>query len=48
MQHKVIRYSMQIAMLRQLLSLSLINEHEFHVLKNKTMRDYGIHSDLTS
>ncbi|KIL40241.1 conjugal transfer protein [Gordoniibacillus kamchatkensis] len=48
MNHKLIRYSMQIAMIRQLLTLSLITENEFHLIKNKTMRDYGIISDLTS
>lgn len=39
---------MQIAMLRQLLTLSLISEQEFVLIKNRTMRDYGIYSDLTS
>lgn len=48
MDHKLIRYSMQIAMLRQLLALSLITENEFNLVKNRTMRDYGIISDLTS
>ncbi|MEK3986397.1 conjugal transfer protein [Paenibacillus sp. FSL K6-3166] len=48
MKHKLIRYSMQIAMLRQLLALSLINEKEFRLMKSKTMREYGIISDLTS
>ena len=48
MDQKLIRYSMQIAMMRQLLELSLITEHEFHLIKSKTMRDYGIISDLTS
>lgn len=48
MKHKLIRYSMQIAMLRQLLALSLINENEFRLIKSKTMREYGIISDLSS
>lgn len=48
MNHKLIRYSMQIAMMKQLLALSLITENEFHQIKNKTMREYGIISDLTS
>lgn len=48
MNQKLIRYSMLIAMMRQLLELSLITEHEYHLIKNKTMRDYGISSDLTS
>lgn len=44
----LLRYSMQIAMLRQLLALSLISQHEFILIKNRTMREYGILSDLTS
>lgn len=48
MNQKLIRYSMQVAMMKQLLVLSLITEHEFVLIKNRTMRDYGIISDLTS
>lgn len=48
MNQKLIRYSMQIAMIKQLLALSLITESEFNQIKNKTMREYGIISDLTS
>ncbi|HHW67157.1 MAG: hypothetical protein PWP07_1166 [Epulopiscium sp.] len=48
MKGKLIRYSMQIAMLGQLLSLALINEKEFSLIKNKLMQDYGVVSDLTS
>lgn len=48
MKHKLIRYSMQIAMLRQLLALSLITENEYRLIKSKTMRDYDIISDLTT
>lgn len=48
MKDKLIRYSMQIAMLRQLLTLALINEKEFALIKNKLMQDYGVVSDLTS
>jgi hypothetical protein len=39
---------MQIAMLAQLLRLSLISEQEFNLIKKRTMSDYGICSDLTS
>ena len=35
MKGKLIRYSMQIAMLGQLLSLALITEKEFSLIKNK-------------
>ncbi|MCY9669527.1 conjugal transfer protein [Paenibacillus alginolyticus] len=48
MNQKLIRYSMQIAMLKQLLARSLITENEFHQIKSRTMREYGIISDLTS
>lgn len=46
-QNKLIRYSMQIAMLRQLLAMALITDHEFSLIKNKLMQDYGVISDLT-
>ncbi|WP_427179997.1 recombinase family protein [Paenibacillus sp. TC-CSREp1] len=42
MKRKLIRYNMQIAMLKQLLSISLITEHEFRALKSKIMKDYGV------
>ncbi|HBN28968.1 MAG TPA: conjugal transfer protein [Clostridiaceae bacterium] len=48
MKDRLIRYSMQIAMLGQLLSLALITEKEFILIKNKLMQDYGVVSDLTS
>jgi len=48
MKDKLIRYSMQIAMLRQLLILALITEKEFALIKNKLMQDYDVVSDLTS
>lgn len=48
MKDRLIRYSMQIAMLNQLLFLALITEKEFALVKNKLMQDYGVISDLTS
>ncbi|MHA7967799.1 SHOCT domain-containing protein [Paenibacillus sp. CAU 1782] len=48
MKADLLRYSMQIAMLRQLLNLSLISEQEFNTVKNLIMREYGVCSDLTS
>lgn len=48
MKQNLIRYSMQIAMLKQLLAAALITEQEFNILKSKIMQDYGIVSDLTS
>ena len=47
MQDRLIRYSMQIAMLGQLLALALITDSEFALIKNKLMQDYGVLSDLT-
>lgn len=40
MKDRLIRYSMQIAMLGQLLSLALITEKEFTMIKNRLMQDY--------
>ena len=48
MKDRLIRYSMQIAMLKQLLLLTLITDKEFSLIKNKLMQDYGVISDLTS
>jgi len=48
MNDRLIRYSMQIAMLKQLLFLALITDKEFSLIKNKLMQDYGVISDLTS
>jgi len=48
MKENLIRYSMQIAMLGQLLALTLIIEKEFSLIKNRLMQDYGVLSDLTS
>ena len=42
------RYSIQLAMLKQLLSLNLITEKEYAVVKASLMRDYKILSDLTA
>lgn len=45
---KLLRYSMQLSMLKQLLRLKLITEEEYsRVLKN-LMRDYGIISNFTT
>jgi len=45
---KLIRYSMQVAMLKQLVSLMLITDQEFQLIKNQLMKDYKIVSDFTS
>lgn len=48
MRKEIIRYSMQIAMLKQLLSRKLITAEEYQAVKSKLMKDYGIFSDITS
>ena len=48
MNEKLIRYSMQIAMLKQLLSRNLISEKEYLLIKRRIMKDYKIISDITS
>ncbi|WVT92550.1 SHOCT domain-containing protein [Enterococcus durans] len=48
MNKKLIRYSMQIAMLNQLLAQKLISEKEYYLVKQKIMKDYKIVSDITS
>ncbi len=45
---RLIRYSMQIAMLKQLLARNLISEKEYLLVKQKIMKDYKIVSDITS
>jgi len=45
---KLIRYSVQLAFLRQLLESGLISEKEYSIIKNRLMRDYNIKSDLTA
>lgn len=44
----LIRYSMQLAFLKQLLEKKLITEKEYSLIKNRLMKDYKIISDLTS
>lgn len=45
---RLIRYSMQLAMLRQLLSEKLITDKEYRDVKAGLMKDYKVYSDLTS
>ena len=44
----LIRYSMQLAFLKQLLEKKLITEKEYSLIENRLMKDYKINSDLTS
>ena len=45
---KLLRYSMQLSMLRQLLNKKLINEFEYEKIKKRLMNDYNIISDITA
>lgn len=45
---KLLRYSMQLSMLKQLLSKKLINENEHQIILKRLMKDYGIISNITA
>lgn len=45
---KLLRYSMQLSMLKQLFLKGLIDENEYQIIKKKLMKDYGIVSDITA
>ena len=45
---KILRYSMQLSMLKQLLSKKLINETEYQVIQKRLIKDYGIVSNITA
>jgi len=42
MPEKLVRYSMQLAMLKQLLARKLITESEYNAIKKRLMKDYQI------
>ncbi len=42
----LLQYSMQVAMLEQLLSQKLITKEEYALIKQKLMRDYKVISNL--
>lgn len=44
----LIRYSMQLAFLKQLLEKKLISDREYSLIKSRLMKDYKIVSDLLS
>ena len=48
MEKNLMRYSMQIAMLHQLLARKMISEKEYALVKSKLMHDYKIVSDITA
>lgn len=39
---KLLRYTMQLAMLKQLLTKKLIDENEYSLIQKRLMKDYGI------
>ena len=43
---EILKYSMHIAMLKQLLIKKLINEKEYEKIKKELMKEYGVLSDL--
>ena len=45
---KLLRYSMQLSMLKQLRSLKLINENEYRFIEKKLKKDYGVISNITA
>lgn len=48
METRLLRYSMQLAFLRQLPEKQLISDREYSLIKNRLMKDYKIISDLSS
>lgn len=48
MDRNLIRYSMQIAMLKQLLIRNMISQKEYETVKKRLMRDYKVVSDITT
>lgn len=45
---KLLRYSMQLSMLKQLLTLKLISESEYQMIEKKLKKDYGVISNITA
>ena len=45
---KLLRYTMQLTMLKQLLTKELIDENEYSIIQKKLMKDYGIVSNITA
>ena len=48
MKKNIMRYSMQLAMLKQLLVKKLITEKEFRIIQQKLMNDYNISNNIMS
>lgn len=48
MENRLLRYSMQLAMLKQLLNAKLISDSEYMLIEQKLKKDYKIISNLTT
>lgn len=47
-ENDLLKYSKQLAFLKQLLEKQLITDEEYALIKNRLMKDYKVCSDLTS
>ena len=45
---RLLKYSMQLAMLKQLRELKLINNVEYRLIENRLKKDYGVVSNITT
>lgn len=45
---RLLKYSMQLAMLGQLLAKNMITENEYRKIEERLKKDYGIISDITT
>ena len=48
MSMKLLEYSMQLAMLKQLFNRGLISEKEYNKMEYRLKKDYGIVSNITT
>lgn len=48
MKTNIMRYSMQLAMLKQLLVKKMITEKEYRIIQQKLMNDYNISNNIMS
>ena len=47
-EQNLIRYSIQLAFLKQLLERNLITDREYSLIKQRLMKDYRVVSELSS
>lgn len=45
---RLLKYSMQLAMLKQLRELKLINDVEYRLIEKRLKKDYGVVSNITT